>query len=317
MTPRSISYRRKGLVIFICAAFLGSCAMPSPPKRTALVYGISIYDTAKAEGSYPNLTLTDEDATSMAAMLTTEGWSVTAGIADSNIDRNNQDASRTAIENGIAGLAGTDGLVLFYYSGHGSMVNGESVIIPYGTVTEPTQWITATELRARFRAAGLHHVIIMLDSCYSGGFVSSGATTDAIPPIYDSLELDRRIQYRLFVDAIGDAIAAYMAYADDPEFIVLSAAGAGELSWESSSFGHGIFTYYALKAFSDARADVDSDGFVTTTELYAYIAANIQANWNKYYYNDPINESGVTPQYSDYMPHLSGTAYEYALWSTR
>jgi len=303
--------------IFISAMIFAACAMPSPPKRTALVYGISMYETSVAEGTSPNLTWTDEDATAMAAMLTTEGWSVTPGIADSNIASNNADASRTAIENGIAGLAGTDGLVLFYYSGHGSMVNGESVIIPYGTVDDYTQWMTVTELRARFRAAGLHHVIIMLDSCYSGGFVGSGATTDAIPPIYDSQDPSRRINYVLFMDAIGDAINAYVSYSDDPEYVVLSAAGAGELSWESDSYEHGIFSYYALKAATDSQADIDHDGFLTTTELYAYIAANIQSNWNKSYYNDPVVEAGVTPQYADFMPHLSGTAYEYALWSTK
>lgn len=317
MKSRCISHGCIALAILISSVLLGACSMPSAPKRTALVYGISIYDTSKSEGTSPNLTWTDEDATSIAAMLSSEGWSVTAGIADSSTPANNSDASRTAIENGIASLAGTDGLVLFYYSGHGSTVNGESVIIPYGTVNDSTQWITVSELRARFKAAGLHHVIILLDSCYSGGFVSAGATADAIPTIFDALDPDRRIHYRLFVDAIGDAISAYVAYDDDPEYVVLSGAGAGELSWESSTYGHGIFTYYALNAAADSHADVDGDGFVTTTELYAYIAGKIQATWNKTYADSPVSESGVEPQNADFLPHLSGTAYEYALWSTK
>ncbi len=305
--------------ICIFVALLSSCAMPSPPKRTALVYGISIYDTAYAEGAANsnNLTYPDEDAASMASMLSSEGWSVTAGIADSSNPANNADASRSAIEAGIAGLAGTDGLVLFYYSGHGSTINGESVIIPYGTVDTPSEWISVTELRAMFRAAGLHHVVIILDSCYSGGFVDSGATADAIPPIYDSQDPDRRIKYMLFMDAIGDAIHAYVSFSNDPEYVVLSAAGAGELSWESATYGHGIFSYYTLRAFTDSQADADKDGFVTTTELYAYVAAKIQANWNADYKTSLVSESGVTTQYADFMPHLSGTAYEYALWSTK
>ncbi len=311
--------RRSGRTPFISliALVLASCAMPEAPARKALVYGISRYDVTVPASSYPNLTWTDEDASSMSMKLSESGWSVTEGIADSAINADNLDASRDMIMEDIESLRGFDGLVLFYYSGHGSRINGESTIIPYGTVSNPARWIRVSELYAKFESTGLSRVVIILDSCHSGGFVKEGTTSDAIPDVYGSLDDDGDISFSWFIDSLGPALISYLEHSDGSGYVGISAAGSGELSYESSAFGagHGIFTYYMLESFTDATADIDGDGLVTSTELFAYCSAHIDATWNSDNFQNYEYIDGKKT-YADYLPHLSGTPREYALWAT-
>jgi len=311
---------RFGMAVLAAAVVsmsLTTCSMPEAPTRTALVYGISIYDTGAGEGANgtDNLTYTDNDAIDFADALESHGWSVTRGIANTQVDSESQDATRNAMEADIALLAGTEGLVLFYYSGHGSIYGGEAVIIPFGTIDTPSEWITVSDLFAMFKSAGLKNVVIILDSCFSGGFVDEGATVDAVPPIFERGTYSGDISYTWFVNALGDAIAGYLTYSSDSNYVVISASGSRELSWESGAYGHGIFTYLVLRA-AYGDADYNGDGYVTTTELYAFCEVNFGQTWNDS--NDDYEVEVFVNEYqnADYLPHLSGTAREYALWAT-
>jgi hypothetical protein len=287
--------------------------MPEPPTRTALVYGISIYDTDHGEGvdGTDNLTYTDNDALDLASSLASHGWTVETGISNLDAENDGSGVTRLAIKNDIAALAGTDGLVLFYYSGHGTTIDGEAAICPFGSVplniNTYDELITVSDLVSMFEATGLKNVIVILDSCYSGGFVENGATVDGVPPIFDQSNFNKDIKYTWFIDSLGDAILGYLAYSADSNYVVISAAGSGEFSYEYDlPFEHGIFTYFLLQAIeADVNvADRDDNGYVTTSELYAYCAAGIDKYWNSEF------------TYADYLPHLSGTAREYALWAT-
>ena len=189
------------------AAVLSACAMPEAPRRTALIYGVSTY--VENHSGRPNLTLTDNDARSMNEMLASKGWTTTTRIADSNNPAQNALASKSQIEADIAALQPDDGLVLFYYSGHGAEnIDGEIAICPYGSINSSgipinSAMITTSELRAMFEQAGLNNVVIILDSCFSGGFVDSRATVDALPVSYGVY--DDGISYTWFLDALGDA----------------------------------------------------------------------------------------------------------------
>jgi len=287
---------------------LFSCAIPEAPDRVALVYGVSVYDADLSEGSGPNLTLADNDAEDVAALLTVQGWDVRL--------RTDAAATSVAILQDIADLEATgfDGLVLVYYSGHGGLFGGESVICPkdsYNGVAN--QWVTdnfmtAQELFDPLKDAGLDHVIVLLDSCNSGGFVEAGATADAIPSLFGPLEEpDGSELYGWYVNALGAAVGAYHASATYDNVIVLSAGGTDDVVWESGV--HGIFTGFLLEA--PREGDYDKDGYVTTAELYRYTSTQIELHWNTVYwdYYDQAAE-----QYADYHPHTSGSPREYVVF---
>lgn len=296
---------------------VAACTMPKVPTGTALVYGISIYQTAYPEGDHRsnNLTYTDDDAEAVARLLTAQGWIVKERIANTQIPEENMDTTRLAIETDIAALQDTQDLVLFYYSGHGTYnYSGESQIIPFGAIENTSDRITSNELYAMFESAGLSDVIVLLDSCNSGGFVNSGATVDATPPVFGRLDNEADLSYTWFVDALGEAAKGYLSYTGNSRFVIVSAAGAGELSWESDFYGHGIFTWFLLKSATDPLADMDSNGLVTSSELFAYCATNINSTWNAENYS--LYDS-YSKTYADYIPHISGTPREYALWATQ
>lgn len=298
---------------------MASCTMPEAPTRTALIYGVSMYNTGLPVGTRPNLALTDDDARSVSALLASKGWDTILRIADTTDPGQNAIASRAGIESDIASLKGRPGLVLFYYSGHGTdSMRGEEAICPYGSVQGgflvSDECITVSELHAMFKDAGLNNVIILLDSCNSGGFVEAGASVDAVPPVYGPNDVDGDILYTYFFDAFGDSVRAYFRYRAGSGYVTLSASGADELSWESSGYGHGIFTYALLQAAQDAGSDLDGDGYVTTGELYAGISARMYSLWNKY---KAMASDGGIGQYDDYHPHLSGSPREYALWAVK
>ncbi len=315
---------RPALLILLMFALL-ACSLPEAPTRTALVYGISIYQTAYGEGdpSSNNLTYTDNDAQDVATLLlrSEQNWDVKTRIINpQNLDTI-EAPTRANIENDINSLIGTQGLVLFYYSGHGTVnTSGESQIIPFGAIENTSDRISVKDLYTMFENAELNNVIIILDSCNSGGFVSAGATVDAIPPVFGTYDpvgpvaAEGDIHYTWFINALGDSINGYIAYEQNSGYIVISAAGAGELSWESPSSiygsGHGIFTYFLLQSQTDPEADFDGDGLITSGEAFAYCAVKINETWNadnSSYYSDGT--------YADYLPHLSGTPREYALWA--
>jgi len=305
-------------LIGMVALALIACAMPEAPVGTALVYGISIYQTAYPEGDgrSNNLTYTDDDALAMSARLKEHGWTVKAGIANTRTASESQDATSSAMEADIAALAGTEDLVLFYYSGHGTYdAQGNTYIIPFGAIENPADMISADELLRMFKDNGIKNVVIMLDSCHSGGFVETGATVDAVPAkfgTYDPLGRvapEGEVAYAWFVDSLNDAFEGYFLHSAVSGAVVLAAAGSEEFSWESD--GHGIFTAAVLAAMESTDADYDSDGYVSTGELYAYCFLYIDAEWNA-----SASKSYSDGQYADYLPHLSGTAREYALWAT-
>lgn len=309
--PRA--YPTLAIVAALLASLAGfSCAMPEPPARVALVYGVSTY--LENHSGYPNLGSSDDDAYDMKRLLTQAGWTVKAGIADTDSTTLNESASKKAIMADISSLKDFKGLVLFYYSGHGIFLDPEQAICPYGSIDSNLAlredlMITTTELRSYFTVSNINNVIIILDSCNSGGFVDDGPTTEAIPDLYGPNNGGDKILYTYFVDSLDSSLRAYFAYKTNGSIVTISAAGALENSWEISNV-NGIFTSAILSANATPYSDTDNDGYVSTTELFNYTVAYLNKYWNS---------SGTYPtaDWDDYHPHLSGTAREYALWAAQ
>ncbi|GAB1433481.1 hypothetical protein MASR2M29_21070 [Spirochaetota bacterium] len=302
--------RAMALLTGLAAMLLLGCTMPEPPRRIALLYGVSKYNISLNEGVYPNLSAPDDDADAMEAGLSSKGWEV--------IKRINTEASKTRIIDDIADLAGSNAIVLFYFSGHGVSYNDIAYICPYGAIDSNDRLqldnsISTKEFYSYLKEAGLEHAIIILDSCYSGAFVEEGPSIDAIPPVF-GVNDKGYIKYKLFLDAGPEAFWQYVSYSESPSYVVLSAAGSEELSYETSSWGHGVFTYAVLKAMEDPKADLDKDHYVDSSELFEYTKNHLNKYWNNIHKNDYVMNSG---QYMDYHPHLSGSPREYALWKAR
>ncbi|MCE1195514.1 caspase family protein [bacterium] len=319
--------------LILAAAIISSCSLTSqgvstPSNRYALVIGISKYCPNYAEGIYPNLSYCDDDANSIAALLGNQGWNVKYKLV-------NTDATYETIKADIASFStiiggDTNASILVYYSGHGSIDDaGTPYIIPqngiidlgtsytYNNIIYPntqndlSKWITPATLSSWMEAVPAKNRVLILDSCYSGGFVKDANSVDTSPADY-SQALGTTAETGVLLAALSDfnnLVATNLASLGGRDLVALSAAGSNEVSWDDGSSGHGAFTNYLLKAA--ASGDSDGDGYVTVAEAYAYAKTNIKANWNpqyKYYYGSTRNEW-------DFLPHISGGTGDIALYA--
>jgi Caspase domain len=289
------------IAVFSCAQ---EVKITSP--RYALVYGVQ---------NYPNvshLLYTLNDANAMSTLLARQGWTPTLGL-DSTATR----ADIVADISHLASTVGSDAMVLLYFSGHGDLSNdGKTAIIaPYDTdflktagniiyingipqIDESTV-ISAPQLASMLAALPAKNIIIILDSCNSGGFITPSSAIDASPQNYSSMPYFSAFSTAL--SNFGSLLVANAAASGAKTPIVLSAAGTNESSYDGTvAMEHGVFTYYLLQAATNG--DSNGDGVVTTTEAYVYTSAAIKSQWD------------ANPYVTAFLPHISGGTRDLVLF---
>ena len=134
--------------------------------------------------------------------------------------------------------------VFIYYSGHGAPEpqTGDAYLVPFDG--DPNYLsVTGYSLKRLYENLGklqVEEVVVLLDSCFSGAGGRSILAKGARP---------------LVMMADVSAISSNMA--------VLSATQGTQISTSSPEKGHGVFTYYFLKALKDGKN--------TVSEIYEYI----------------------------------------------
>ena len=317
---------------------LQACSMPSAPTdRYAIVIGIAKYQD-------PNVNtclLSDNDASSLASTLSASGWNIYNTMISADPSTNGSSVTsvgpsptKANIKLALSAFAADHpdaSTLLVYYSGHGSLTSGTAYICPYDTNNSSTisaftsSMISVQELDSWLESVPAANKLLVLDSCYSGGYVDKGLSVDATPQAYygQSIETSLSIAVsdgaRLFENAFSTQ--------SDPSILTISAAGSQEESYsdvKTDSYGNilydssgnmlgvvnnyatnGVFTWFLLKAFSDASADIDHNGLVTATEAYSYARNGILADWD-----NKLNGS-------TFLPHISGGSGDIVLYDKR
>lgn len=317
-----------------------SCQGPTGGgTNVALLYGVSNYGGGVGPLAYPA-----KDVEALAPLLST-----TEGGLYSVVARTNTDATKSKIQADIAAAAATLGpesLFLFYFGGHGIQgvtsglgTEGHAGVAPYGVGTSgafsPSNLITEDELRLWLTALPTKKVIVILDACFSGGFIAMKGG-DGVPQ--DS-EAYYRALWKAFLSGQSPqtgldtsvwfssitsdhesslaswtkALAAGSGFAAD-QAQLLTAAGTLEESYDSDSghdFQHGVFTYFLLEAKD--KADYDGNGYVTVSEAYRYSFEGIQTRWNGVW--GAVGQSGFAQNASAlFLPHLSNGPADYILF---
>jgi hypothetical protein len=255
----------------------------------------------------------------MAARLAADGyivWGPGGPGSGETIDSDATAANFLAILADIAAVAEEEDLFLFYFSGHGAQddVNPNEPDSADDSYDEyiafnsyPTVPFTEEDLAAALRVIPCLKKIVIIDACYSGGFIGDSGDVDGVPSIY-------RGTVEGPLAELGAAMSVYFGGAGrgadltPGEAIVLSAAGEREFSYEDSSTGswgfeHGVFTYFLLEA--SASGDRNRDGYVTVTEAYDYVRRGIDDNWN-----------AKVLYYERFAPHVSGGPLDYVLFGS-
>ncbi|MBM4122338.1 MAG: hypothetical protein FJ249_07085 [Nitrospira sp.] len=112
------------------------------------------------------------------------------------------------------------------------------------------------EVRTIFTRIRAKRLIFIVDACFSG---AAGGRT---------IELSSKFR------GVAVSETFYTRMSQGEGRVILSASGPNELSQENPNLGHGVFTYYLLKALR-GEADSNQDGFVSVPEAYAYVSREV------------------------------------------
>lgn len=208
----------------------------------AVIIGIEAYQSLpKSDYSYDDARLVKEYAKAL-------------GFLERNIELiTDEKATKTTIEKTLEvwlrNKAKPNSRIFVYYSGHGSPdpATGESYIVPYDG--DPNYLsVTGYPLKRLYERLGsltAAEVIVVLDSCFSGAGGRSLLAKGARPLIMTT--------------------AAAVSY---PNMAVLSATQGAQISTSSPDKGHGVFTYYFLKALKEGKTSI--------ADIYEFIQPQIE-----------------------------------------
>ena len=160
-------------------------AVPGGPRVFAVMVGISEYG-----GYASDLAYTADDAVKLAQDLRREGLLNPASVVITDADATV--AGVKAAFARVAAQAGPDDIFLFFYSGHGSQNRGavnafeldgmtETIVMVDGEITDAEMAEMFGQVRARMS-------IIVLDSCFSGGFARNVVSRPGVIGLFSSEE---------------------------------------------------------------------------------------------------------------------------------
>lgn len=158
------------------------------PRVFAIMVGVSDYGDDDM-----NLPYTDDDALKLAETLRREGV-----LNPSSITLTNAQATVAGVENAfrrVAREAGPDDMFLFFFSGHGSQTDGE---VSQVSATEPDGRsegivlrdgeISDSEMARLFGTLRTRLSLLVLDSCFSGGFARNVVDRPGVMGLFSSEE---------------------------------------------------------------------------------------------------------------------------------
>jgi uncharacterized caspase-like protein len=239
----------------------------------AVVVGIETY-----RDKLPKADFADRDAKLMGEYLTK-----VLGYPEENVVvRLNERATRNDLEkyfgDWLRNNVEPGGTVFIYYSGHGAPnpKTGDAYLVPYDgdpTFVDTTSF-PLKRLYATLEKLPARDIIVVLDSCFSGAGGRSVLAKGARP--------------------MGIALETT---ASTGKAIVLAASSGDQISSSYEEKGHGLLTYFFLKALQ-GDGDANKDGVIELAELYEYVKPNVQRIARKQYNNEPTPQLLSTPNSS-------------------
>nr|MBI3612298.1 SUMF1/EgtB/PvdO family nonheme iron enzyme [Nitrospirota bacterium] len=220
-------------------------------KSWAVVIGINEY-----QHNIPKLRYAVADAQAVGEELERRGFTVIRLL--------NQQATgeriRAVLGDELPARMKPDDRLLVFYAGHGetrTISGGQPMgyLLPVDAHRERLHGTAINMAEIRNLAALLpsKHVLFLVDVCYGG---IAGQQFRSLPPQTES-----------YLKQITK----------EPGRQLITAGGAGQQVVEGPRWGHSVFTYFLLKGLKDGLADLNQDGVIPASELYAYLDGRVPA----------------------------------------
>ena len=162
--------------------------------------------------------------------------------------------------------------LLIYYAGHGHLDEdaGEAYWLPIDAQSDnPEHWISANDITSNVRAVPAKHVLIISDSCYSGGLSDGGmrSATGSIDPL----------EHR-----------AYLAKKLNLKSRTLMASGGLEPVADSGAGNHSVFA----GALIDGLRQMQEDQFAASDLFHSLIEPRVAGRSQQLPHYDALRNSG-------------------------
>jgi nucleoside phosphorylase len=234
--------------------------LPPPPAGRfahghALVIGVA---------NYPNINPLPEvvlnDAQELHATLISSACGYEEGKVTLLLDG---EATSAAIRQALRDLAartGPDDTAVVFFSGHGAHNprgdDAQQFILPYdcNPANLPGSAIAGDELTALIRDIQAGRVLVLFDSCHSGG---AAEPKNGLPTL-----------------KLGFSEDYYQTLAQGHGRVVIASSRPNELSWVLHGMAHSLFTHYLLEALRGQGPSL-GDGYVRVFDLFRHVAANV------------------------------------------
>ena len=287
---RAFRWALASVGVIICLLMALSSAQEGPQpiegEKWALIVGISDYE----DPGLRDLRFADNDAQAMYELLTSQAGFPTDGLHTTLLL--NEQATKYAIIEALERKltqAKPDDLVLIYFSGHGSFVEDvdgdeddgwDETLVPHDAVLgDDGSMIIDDVFGYKIRRIHSKQVIIILDTCYSGG---AGKTTNVMGVKGEPADAVVKDLFTTPEAAVGR--------------LLMAASQPHQVSHERKDLQHGLFTYYLLEALRGG-GDANRDGAVTAQEAFAYAKEKVEGY---------VEEQGLVPAQTPLMEdHLA------------
>ena len=235
-----------GIVCMIGPSDLGAAVFqPGYSSSYALVVGINTYS------HWPDLEYAAKDAAEIAAVLQQKDFRVYV--------LTNREATRQNILRQLETIrksVDANSRVVFYFAGHGQTEDlpggrERGYIVPADADAYDWQgtMLPMDQLNRSIKRFKAKHVLLAFDSCYSGLGLTRSIKRH---PKQDAVYINKMMHTR--------------------SIQILTAGSRSEQAVEVE--GHGLFTDHLLAALNGA-ADINGDGHITATEIYATVRPSI------------------------------------------
>jgi len=234
----------------VSAADSPTYSIPPDENKFAVVIGIAKYrDIPEAEYA-------DNDAKAVKRHL------LALGYPEENIvtllgDRATKSTLEDKLERWLPLNVNSKSTVFVYFSGHGAPdpATKDAYLLPWDGNPASLE-ATAFPLSRFYKDLNelpVKHVLIALDSCFSGAGGRSVLPKGGRPLVTQVVT----------------------HFPNDGKLVALTASGSDQISGTIEDQGHGAFTYYFLRGLN---GDAPSDQGITVGTLYDYLSRNVSAS---------------------------------------
>jgi WD40 repeat protein len=230
-----------------------------------------------------NLNYAKDDAKAFSRAIRDHGKNIFENVEVNSLY--DKEATRenilTALEE-LSGKVRPEDVFIFYYAGHGSMVDNTFYFIPtenvslYQSDKLAEESLKAGTIQEKFSHISALKQVVVLDACQSGASAEILAQRGAME----------------------EKAMAQLSRSSGVH--VMAAAGSEQYATEVSSLGHGLFTYAILEALGGGADGAPRDGNVTIYELKAYL-------------NDQVPELSRNHKGSTQWPYTFSIGHDFPL----